>query len=139
MAEDLGQRVVGIIDNFDRVLSDIETTERRQRLQHIFAKCELFRDAASCARLLSEPRSQRHGEVGGLQIVCARRLDVALAQVACDRGANDNSLSIPPRVAEMKIVLATSGHRPQSSSASRRTASLAGFFDLSQSGERPER
>jgi len=28
---------------------------------------------------------------------------------------------------------------PQSSSASRRTASLAGFFDLSQSGERSER
>ena len=34
---------------------------------------------------------------------------------------------------------ATSGHRNQSSSASRRTASQAGFFDLSQSGERPER
>ena len=29
--------------------------------------------------------------------------------------------------------------RPQSSSASRRTASHAGFFILSQSGERPER
>ena len=30
-------------------------------------------------------------------------------------------------------------HRPQSSSASRRTASHAGFFISSQSGERPER
>jgi hypothetical protein len=30
-------------------------------------------------------------------------------------------------------------HRPQSSSSSRLTASQAGFFDLSQSGERPER
>jgi hypothetical protein len=29
--------------------------------------------------------------------------------------------------------------RPQSSSASRCTAAQAGFFDLSQSGERPER
>jgi hypothetical protein len=32
-----------------------------------------------------------------------------------------------------------SSHRPQSSSASRRAASHAGFFDLSQSGERPDR
>jgi hypothetical protein len=30
-------------------------------------------------------------------------------------------------------------HLPQSSSASRRTASQAGFFILSQSNERPER
>jgi hypothetical protein len=31
------------------------------------------------------------------------------------------------------------GHRPQSSSASRRTASQTGFFNLSQSGDRPDR
>jgi hypothetical protein len=30
-------------------------------------------------------------------------------------------------------------YRPQSSSASRFTAGASGFFDLSQSGERPER
>ena len=31
------------------------------------------------------------------------------------------------------------GHRPQSSSASRLTAGASGFFDLIQSGDRPER
>jgi hypothetical protein len=33
----------------------------------------------------------------------------------------------------------SAGHLPQSSSASRFTAGAAGFFILSQSGERPER
>jgi hypothetical protein len=45
--------------------------------------------------------------------------------------------------AAMILLAAVLHHRhfclPQSSSSSRRTASHAGFFDLSQSGERPER
>jgi hypothetical protein len=48
VAEDLGHRVVGNND----VLLDIENYANvASALQHIFAKCELFRDVASCAQL----------------------------------------------------------------------------------------
>ena len=59
-------------------------------------------------------------------------IGVFLAEPVLARYQTLNGGEVPTR---MPNIL----QRPQSSSASRRTASHAGFFILSQSGERPER
>ena len=55
---------------------------------------------------------------------------------SCSRRRSSGVMGLPSTVYRLIRFLR---HRPQSSSASRLTAGAAGFLNLSQSGDRPER
>src|SRR5262245_56279381 len=114
--------------------SEIDTTTTKMAIG-------IIAPSRACRPRAVKDRQRRPASMGlalGRQRRGGLRRAAGASQVVIDRGGDllihAKHLSGAARGGKIGL-----SHRPQSSSASRFTAGAAGFFILSQSGERPER